>query len=247
MKNIKNLLAVVLALTIVLCLCACGNDENGNTEPDTSSTTTESKPQATEPQGTEPDDEKDPEPVEFVYTVVVKDTAGNPIAGVPVQICAGASCVPKVTDANGIAGYDAEISGDDVLTAKLIKVPEGYTAEVTEMEMEGVDSVEFVLQAENSSEAEELTYTIVVMERDDNPHTGLKVQITDEAGNMIEGFTDENGEALFSADDVATLVEGTHTASITELPENFDYYECEDEVVVDAENNVAFFVVISNT
>lgn len=70
------------------------------------------------------------------------------------------------------------------------------------------------------------------------------VQIEDEEGTTIQKATDENGEAWFNEIDVGLLAEGTHTASITELPDNYDYYECEAEVVVDEENSVAFFVVI---
>lgn len=251
MKNIKNLLAMLLALSMVLCLFACSKDE---TTPSTTTTANTTDPQGTEPQGTEPQ-QSEPEnnegdttePVNYVYTVTVVDGNGNPVSGVPVQICAGTTCVPKITDANGVAGYDSEITGNDKLTAKIIKVPEGYTAEATEIIMEGLSEVEFILQAENGSETNAVTYTIVVLERDDNPHTGLKVLITDEAGNSIEGFTDENGEAVFTAEDISTLAEGIHTACIAELPENFDYYECEDSIVVDAENAVATFVIVSNT
>lgn len=147
MKNIKNLLALVLALTMVLCLFACGNGDNGTTEPDTSSTTL---PKQTEPQQTEPTGGDDiTEPVDYVYTVTVKDTSGNPISGVWVQICAGDSCVPKCTDENGVAGYDAEITGNGEMTAKIISMPEGYQAanDTTEISMaDGNTDVVFELE-----------------------------------------------------------------------------------------------------
>lgn len=237
MKSLKTVLALLLAMTMVFCMFACGNDSDGTTEPDTSSTT-----QQTEPQGTEPDKNgnDDPDPVDYVYTVTVKDTEGNPMPNVFVQICAGDSCVPKSTDANGVAGYETEITGDGELGAKIINVPAGYVAVdgITEINMETAgNDVVFVL--------EKVVYKIVIMENNDTAVTGMKVHISDEAGNVIEGFTDSNGEALFLASDVSALAEGTHTACITELPDNYDYYECDDEIVVDAENNTAFFVLIN--
>lgn len=146
MKKIKNLLALVLALSMVFCLFACGNDENGTTEPDTSSTT---QPKQTEPQQTEPTGGEDiTEPVEYVYTVTVKDTSGNPMAGVWVQICAGETCVPKCTDENGVAGYDTEITGDGEMIAKIISIPDGYYAYegITEIPMEHSTEVFFELE-----------------------------------------------------------------------------------------------------
>ena len=146
----KNILALILALTMILCLCACGND-NGTTEPTTSSTQ-QTAPKETEPQVTEPTGGDVADPVEYVYTVTVKDTDGNPIPNVWVQICAGESCVPKCTDANGVAGYDSEITGNGELAAKIITLPEGYTAVdgIIEINMvsAGNDVVFFLQQGE---------------------------------------------------------------------------------------------------
>lgn len=239
MKNIKNLLALVLALTMVLCLFACGNDENGTTEPDTSSTT---QPNQTEPQQTEPTGGNDVvEPVDYVYTVTVKDSSGDPIPGVWVQICAGDSCVPKSTNDSGVAGYDTEITGNGEMAAKIISIPEGYYAAdgVTEISMaDGTTDVVF--------ELEKLVYKIVVIDREDNAIQNLKVQIVDETGFAVEKHTDANGEAWFSATDYALLAEGTHTASICALPDHLDLYECKAEIVVNDENSIAFFVVYAN-
>jgi hypothetical protein len=238
MKNIKRMLALVLAMMMVLCLFACGNDDNGTTEPDTS-TTTESQPQVTKPQATEPDDEKDPEPVEFVYTVVVKDTAGNPIAGVPVQICAGESCVPKVTDANGIAGYDTEINGNEALTAKLIKVPEGYTAEVTEIVMEGVDSVEFVLKAD-SADTTDFVYTVQVITTEDVGIAGAWVQIC--AGSTcVPKQTDARGMAGYEEEITG---DGALTVKLINIPEGYELAEGEEAEIALADGSTdAIFVL----
>lgn len=223
MKTIKNLLALVLALAMVLCLFACGNDENGTTEPDTSTTT---QSQETKPQATEPDNTEDPDNVEYVYTVTVKDDAGNPISGVAVQICAGDSCVPKVTDANGIAGYETEITGDDVRTAKLIAVPEGYTAEVMEITMDGVDNVEFILKAEAGEV--EYVYTVQVITVEDYAVEGVWVQIC--AGSTcVPKQTDANGMAGYE-DEITG--DGELTAKLISIPEGYELAEGEETEIV---------------
>lgn len=86
----------------------------------------------------------------LVYTVTIQDTEGNPIAGIWTQICAGESCTPVVTDANGIAGYTSVIEGDGVRTAKIVNVPTtDYEAVdgITEIEMGEDTEVVFVLRA----------------------------------------------------------------------------------------------------
>lgn len=149
MKNIKTLLALLLAMTMVLCMCACGKDAGADDDNNTSTATTASSDnKTTAPVNPDPED---PEPVEYVYTVKVQDTAGNPISGVFVQICAGETCVPKSTDVNGIAGYDKAVEGNGERSAKIISLPSGYEAVDGVMEISMVDTndVVFVLQAAN--------------------------------------------------------------------------------------------------
>ena len=240
MKTIKNLLALLLALTIVLCLCACGKESNTNTSTTTQPQKTE--PQSTEPQQSEPENNggDTTEPVEFVYTVTVVDADGNPIAGVPVQICAGATCVPKVTDENGVAGYDAEITGDEKLTAKLINVPEGYTAEVMEIIMEGVDSVEFVLVPEEAGDASEFVYTVQVITVEDFGVEGAWVQIC--AGSTcVPKQTDANGMAGY---DEEITGDGALTVKLLSLPEGYELAEDETmEIVLEDGATDAIFVL----
>ena len=99
----------LLALLLVLCLCfaltACGADNNGD---DTPTTTTQSNLKT--------------------YTVTVKTADGEPVVGVMVQICKD-QCMPTVTDANGVATWQAV---ED--TYKVSFLPnqtslEGYTVE----------------------------------------------------------------------------------------------------------------------
>lgn len=111
--NKKLLMIISLVLCMALCLCACGGDTeptDGTTEP--SGATNPSTDPSTE--STEPSDDG-----MKTYTITVKDSEGNPQAGVMVQICLE-SCMPGVTDANGVAtfqqpeasGYSAGVMAD---------------------------------------------------------------------------------------------------------------------------------------
>lgn len=112
MKTMMKLLAMVMALTMVLCLVACGNNEPPTTDPSTEATT---KPTTGE---SEPSSEPTDNGLK-TYTITVKDSQGNPHAGLMVQICLE-SCVPGMTNADGVAtfelpeeaGYSAGVSSD---------------------------------------------------------------------------------------------------------------------------------------
>ena len=97
--NMKRFLALMLALLMTLCLCACG----GNVEPDV---TTEPTTESTEPttESTEPTTEAATQPT-YVVTVVDEDNA--PVVGAWVQLCLEA-CVPAMTDENGVANFFLE-------------------------------------------------------------------------------------------------------------------------------------------
>lgn len=141
MKKIISIVSLVLALA--LCLCACGGDVQETAPVDTTAATEDT--QATEPSKNETTapTETEAAPVEYVYTVKVVDVDGNPMSGVFVQICAGTTCVPVPTDANGIAGYPTEVTGDGELAAKIIAIPEGYAC---------VDGIEEISMADGKTD-----------------------------------------------------------------------------------------------
>ncbi len=107
--NKKLIMVLALVLCMVLCLCACGGDSqptDGTTEP--SGTTAPTTDPTTEPT-TEPTDDG-----KVTYTVIVKDSEGNPVSGVYVQVCKeNATCyIPVETDANGVATWRLEEASD---------------------------------------------------------------------------------------------------------------------------------------
>lgn len=115
MKHFKQVLAALLALCMVFCFCACGGNEDGNT---TTTSTTESN--QTEDNQTENDTAVENQ---AAFTVKVVDEAGNAVSGVMVQVCKE-SCVPAVTDAEGVATFNVEIT--DGYKLQVARCPEGY-------------------------------------------------------------------------------------------------------------------------
>ena len=113
----KNMFALALALCMMLCLCACGG---------------EAAPVETQPAATEapvvvteaPVEEAAPAIPEGMvqYKVTVVDEAGAPIVGAMVQLCKD-SCVPAVTDANGVATFTLP---EDDYKASMLAMPAGY-------------------------------------------------------------------------------------------------------------------------
>lgn len=118
--NKKVILAAVLSVCLLFCLCACSlqkGDDNGTVtttgEPTTTTTTAA--------------------PVEngnVTYTVKVQDTNGAPLVGVMMQICKD-SCLPALTDANGVATWtvaedDYKVSFADTSISDSYVVEENY-------------------------------------------------------------------------------------------------------------------------
>lgn len=124
MKNFTKFLALTLALTFALCLCACsqptqttdGSSTTATTEPTQAPTqsTTQAPTEATIPEGM------------VQYKVKVIDEGGNPIVGAIVQVCKD-SCLPGVTDANGVATF--VVADDTGYKASFVTVPAGYEAD----------------------------------------------------------------------------------------------------------------------
>jgi hypothetical protein len=101
MKNMKRLIAVMLVLTMALCLVACGGQ---NDTP-----TTTQKPNSTNKPTTQPTTQPTTAPTEPAkpsHTVKVVDQDGNPVSNIPIQLCDNNACYDaKPTDENGIVEF----------------------------------------------------------------------------------------------------------------------------------------------
>lgn len=107
-KKLLMIISLMLCLSVFLCACATGNGDEttGTTEP--SGTAQPTTDPTTEPT-TEPTDDG-----KVTYTVIVKDSQGNPVVGEYVQICKeNATCfIPVATDENGAATWRLEEAAD---------------------------------------------------------------------------------------------------------------------------------------
>lgn len=99
--NMKRLLVLALVFGLMLCLCACGGTSEQKPTTEATNPTTE----ATEPttEATDPTTEA----AEPSYVVTVVDQNNAPVAGAWVQLCLE-SCVPAMTDENGVANFFLE-------------------------------------------------------------------------------------------------------------------------------------------
>lgn len=137
----KRLVTAVLMLCLAFSLVACGGNGANN---DTEKNNTQQDSQANK--DTEKESEKESEKTGATYTIKVVDEANAPVAGVMVQLCKD-SCVPKMTDANGVAEFTvAEI--EEGYKANVAKAPEGYVYEDGDVYFEnGATELTLVLKA----------------------------------------------------------------------------------------------------
>lgn len=137
----KRWIAMLLAVCLMLGLCACGSADNNDSVQDTTAAPVETTAAAPE----ETEEETQAQPAGTVYTVTVVDEGGNPVAGAMVQICLE-TCMPGVTNENGVAEFATEEAD---YKASMMSMPEGYeyATEQTEFYFEGGYEVTIVLKA----------------------------------------------------------------------------------------------------
>lgn len=144
--NLKRLLAVMLALCMMLCLCACGNTDDNNADD---STPPQEDPVVNEPEPSEEDpSEEEPEASGIVYTITVTDEGGNPVSGAMLQMCQGEICLlPAATDANGVVTFT--VTEDGAYEAKFLALPSGYeyVDDVQVFPFDGATELAIVLKA----------------------------------------------------------------------------------------------------
>lgn len=140
MRNVLKLLALLLSVCLLMCLCACDQSTNATENTLASTGATEATDNTTEATSATVDDGK------VTYTVTVTDEKGNPIAGAMVQLCKDA-CVPAVTDAKGVATYSV---AEDNYKVSFLTMPAGYTYTTEETEFyfaSGETAMTIVLKA----------------------------------------------------------------------------------------------------
>ena len=118
MKKITYVLLSVMVILSAMSLCACGGKEKANetTTKKQEATSTETTTATKETEAATEDDGL------VDYKVTVVDDAGNPVAKAMVQCCKD-SCVPAITNENGVAEF--KLAEDDY-DVKFAAFPEGY-------------------------------------------------------------------------------------------------------------------------
>lgn len=142
--NIKKLVAVILMLTVAVCLVACGGG-NADTNPKTTTTAAPVPTTTTQAPTTTVDT------TVYNYKIRVVDQDGNPIAGAFVIFCLE-QCNFYQTNDEGWALIDAEIT--DGYQAHIMSLPEGYEGYTFSEEYTNFESgqTEMILVATKAAE-----------------------------------------------------------------------------------------------
>ncbi len=120
----KKLFALLLVVCMVFSLCACGgNSDNKEDEKNNNKVNNEVNDDDADDESKDESDEDEGAQTQAAFQVKVVDEGGNPIKGVMVQICKD-SCVPAVSDDNGIASFNVQIEDGHKLS--IMSKPEGY-------------------------------------------------------------------------------------------------------------------------
>ena len=141
--KMKSILLVMLALCLMVSLCACGGntDEGSTTTTTTAATTVATTTTVPTTVATTTVDES-----KVTYIVKVTDEAGTPISGVPVQLCL-VNCLPMMTNAEGIATWE-NMDEADYKASFWRELPAGYESDATEFYFEdGSYEMTIVLKA----------------------------------------------------------------------------------------------------
>lgn len=140
MNTMKRLIAVMLILTIALCVVACTQPQDNGSKP-----TNNSKPTGTSSTTTQPSSTTKPGDPEPTYFVKVVDENGAPVAGIIVSLCDDNGCYdPAMTDAEGIAVfYNQGLTGAKAVVFKA----NGYEFSTEYTKFEGSNTITITVTA----------------------------------------------------------------------------------------------------
>ena len=201
--------SVLLAMSVCLFSCDGGNDGNDNG----GNTQKPEKP---------------------TYTVTVVDQDGNPVKDAQIYFSPeGGIAFPLPTKADGKVSYTT----DKKLTVSVLSLPNGYEySELTKTQQFDANG-NLTVTVTKLQEEEGTKYVIRVVDQNNNPGVGARVQMcesADEGVCLVPVTTDDNGEGIY------TVAEKDYKAALTELPAG---YEAIDSDYVYFENGVAVIKV----
>ncbi len=127
----KRFLMAVLMLCMVFAFCACGNNAGENNQQNVNNENKEDENNNENNNNEDEGNNEEENDGKVVYTVIVTDEDGNPIAGAKVQVCTEKGCLaPVTTNEEGVAEFRLEES--DEYKAILFENPAGYEAVETD-------------------------------------------------------------------------------------------------------------------
>lgn len=197
MKNLKKIISLLLVLSLTLCmafaLVSCG-DENPPENP-----------------GEQPGENPGEGESKITYTVTVKDTAGNAVKGVKVQLKLD-NVAPVgnavTTGDDGVATFNVKNEGNYFASVSL--VPAGFILPAT--------GTKLVNNAATVTLEKLPEYTVYVKDASGNPIAGVGVQICSLSGAcQLPKMTDAEGKI------VSNLMADDYQAKITSAPDAYSY------------------------
>lgn len=121
MKMCKTLLAALLAVAMMVSLCACvGGEPDDKTDGTTTTTTTTTTTAPTV------DDSQ------VTYTVKVLDDAGAPVVGAMLQTCNDDGCIPHLTPTDATGTITFQRPKDEEYDLKFVMPVAGYDVDVNQ-------------------------------------------------------------------------------------------------------------------
>ena len=116
MKFLKSFIVLMLAVSMMFTLCACGG--NGDDTAETTNKVEETTAEKVEETTVVADDK-------VTYKVTVVDEENNPVVGAMVQLCLDA-CIPALTNSNGVAEVNVV---EEEYKVSFVTMPDGYTSD----------------------------------------------------------------------------------------------------------------------
>lgn len=203
-KIISAIVAIMMVLSLSLCMFACNNgtDEGGENGGDQT-------------------------PTKKTYTVTVVDEEGNAVKGAYVAFAAeGGTPIPFETDADG----KATRTSDKSITITLVSIPGGYESDkvgsVLTPDADGNVTVTV------KKAAVEDPYVILVIDNNGAPVAGVTVQMCSLAGSCrVPVVTGEDGKAEYAFEEGEFKVQ--LTGGIAGVPEGYTIENPDDNFYFD--------------
>ena len=149
------------------------------------------------------------------YKVTVVDQANEPLKGAIVELYEGSTCKTlALTKADGVVSF-----ADTDRANYTVKVTlNGYTGETSYSFAANSTELTVQLTKNQNQSSSKTTYTVTLVDMNNQPIVGTNVQICDETGCKLPIATDANGVATFELDPA------DYTVKIPDLTGDTYYY-----------------------